>query len=231
MSLLLRALVVTLPLLVVAGGAAAGPQQQTALQAIVGPGFSITLMKDGAKVTSLEPGTYVINVDDRSSSHNFHLAGPGVDQRTAVSFVGQQTWTVDLQAGTYTYVCDPHAESMRGAFAVETAPPPDTPPATQVKRLRASVGPGKTITLRTGAGAKVRTLEAGRYRIIVRDRSARDNVHLIGPRVNRKTGVRFRGTVRWTVRLRVGTYRYRSDATKRLRGRFRVVAATLHAHG
>jgi hypothetical protein len=30
--------------------------------------------------------------------------------------------------------------------------------------------------------------------------------------VDRQTGIRFRGTVRWRVRFVSGTYRYRSDA-------------------
>jgi hypothetical protein len=40
--------------------------------------------------------------------------------------------------------------------------------------------------------------------------------------VNTKTGVAFRGTVTRTLRLRRGSYVYRSDATPRLRGRLRV---------
>jgi hypothetical protein len=44
--------------------------------------------------------------------------------------------------------------------------------------------------------------------------------------VNRKTGVRFRGTTTWTVDLKAGRYTYRSDVTKRLRGVLVVTAAT-----
>ncbi|MBA2475537.1 MAG: hypothetical protein H0V40_06240, partial [Actinobacteria bacterium] len=28
------------------------------------------------------------------------------------------TWRVTLKRGTYTYVCDPHASSMKGTFTV-----------------------------------------------------------------------------------------------------------------
>ncbi|MBD0349038.1 MAG: hypothetical protein ICV59_07790 [Thermoleophilia bacterium] len=226
MSVLVRAVLLIAPVLAAASGAAAGPQQ-TVLEGVVGPAPTITLTKDGVEVTRLDPGQYTIRVDDRADSHNFHLFGPGVNERTGVEFVGQQTWTVMLQAGDYTYQCDPHATAMRGTFRVGA---PSTPPVPQVKPLVGTVGPGKTIVLRTGSGTRAKALTAGRYRITVRDRTARDNLHLVGPGVNRRTGVRFRGTVRWTITLRAGTYRYRSDATKRLRGSFRVIASA-HAHG
>jgi len=31
---------------------------------------------------------------------------------------GTFTWTVTLRKGTYTYVCDPHKEFMKGSFTV-----------------------------------------------------------------------------------------------------------------
>ena len=52
--------------------------------------------------------------------------------------------------------------------------------------------------------------------ITVHDLSAADNLHLKGPGVDRKTGVAFRGTVKWTVTLKAGTYRAGSDAHKSL---------------
>ena len=84
------------------------------LQGSVGPGFEITL--DNAE--GVTPGTYTLVVDDMSSSHNFHLTGPGVDVKTDVGFEGEKTFTVDLQAGEYQFVCDPHASSMNGSFTV-----------------------------------------------------------------------------------------------------------------
>ena len=75
------------------------------LQGSVGPGFEIHLEgTDG-----VTPGTYTLVVDDMSASHNFHLSGPGVDVKTEVGVEGEETFTVDLQAGEYTFVCDPHA--------------------------------------------------------------------------------------------------------------------------
>jgi hypothetical protein len=64
-------------------------------------------------------------------------------------------------------------------------------------------------------------LRAGLYTFVVSDLSRRDNFHLLG--VERKTGIAFVGTRRWTVTLRKGTYRYRSDAHPiALRGSFSV---------
>jgi plastocyanin len=91
----------------------------TRLNATVGPGFTITLRTAaGAKVTRLKAGTYRITVRDRASFHNFHLRGPGLNRRTGVEFVGTRTWTVTLRAGRYSYICDPHATSLRGSFRV-----------------------------------------------------------------------------------------------------------------
>jgi plastocyanin len=89
------------------------------LSGSVGPGFEISLTgPDGADVTTLEAGTYTIEVNDQSDIHNFHLTGPGVDESTEVGETGTTTWTVTLQSGTYTFVCDPHASSMNGSFEV-----------------------------------------------------------------------------------------------------------------
>ena len=83
----------------------------------VGPSFTITLKKSGTKVTKLKAGKYSITVSDRSSSHNFHLTGPGVNKKTSVGGTGKTTWTVTLQKGkTYRFVCDPHATIMKGSF-------------------------------------------------------------------------------------------------------------------
>ncbi len=90
-----------------------------ALNGTDGPGFTITLKKSGVKVTKLKHGTYVFKIADKSSIHNFHLKGPGVDKKTGVPFVGTKSWTVTLKAGKYTFVCDPHvALGMKGSFTV-----------------------------------------------------------------------------------------------------------------
>jgi len=86
----------------------------TALAGSVGPGFDIRLTPAGA----LASGSYELTVEDLSSAHNFHLTGPGVDVSTSVGDEGTETFTVDLQAGTYEFVCDPHASQMNGSIEV-----------------------------------------------------------------------------------------------------------------
>jgi hypothetical protein len=104
---------VALALLAVAPVQAAVPK----LAGTDGPGFTITLKKSGTKVTKLKAGKYSITVSDLSSSHNFHLTGPGVNKKTSVGGTGKSTWTVTLQKGkTYRFVCDPHASIMKGSF-------------------------------------------------------------------------------------------------------------------
>jgi len=101
-------------------GLLAAAPTQAALPKLVGttgPGFTVTLKKNGTKVTKLKAGKYSITVNDLSSMHNFHLTGPGVNKKTSVGDKGKSTWTVRLQKGkTYRFVCDPHATTMKGSF-------------------------------------------------------------------------------------------------------------------
>jgi Copper binding proteins, plastocyanin/azurin family len=184
--------------------------------------FVITLTDaSGTRITHLDAGTYTIAVRDRSEMHNFHLTGPGVDQRTVVEAVGESTWTVTFSDGIYTYVCDPHAGTMRGQFAVGSAQLP-APAA----RLTGRVGPGRTISVRTADGSKATVLDGvTSIRLIVTDRSRSDNFHLTGNGVNKRTGVGFRGRVTWNLKVSPGVYRYRSDRHRTLRGSFSVTAS------
>jgi Copper binding proteins, plastocyanin/azurin family len=85
----------------------------------VGPGFTISLERKGKKVKTLRPITYKFRVKDRSSSHNFHLRGPGVNRSiTSVGFTGTKSVSIKLRKGTYRYVCDPHSSDMKGSFKV-----------------------------------------------------------------------------------------------------------------
>jgi plastocyanin len=91
--------------------------------------------------------------------------------------------------------------------------------------LRATVGPGPSITLKTSAGRTVRNLSTGSYVIVVRDQSKRHNFHLMGPTngLNRATGVRFVGTQTWRLALPKGTYRFVCDRhTRTMKGTFGV---------
>jgi plastocyanin len=85
------------------------------LNGSVGPGFDISI--EGAD--GLSPGSYTLVVNDQSSAHNFHLTGPGgIDVATDVAGEGQESFEVELEAGEYMFVCDPHASQMRGTFTV-----------------------------------------------------------------------------------------------------------------
>ncbi len=91
------------------------------------------------------------------------------------------------------------------------------------RTLRATVGPDETITLTTATGKRVRTLRAGVYRIVIRDRSDDHNFHLRGRGLNRTTGVDFVGTTTIRVRLRRGIYRFVCDPhSSFMKGSFRV---------
>jgi hypothetical protein len=91
----------------------------TTLSGSVGPGFTISLKKGGKKVKSVNAGRYRIRVSDKSDFHNFRLRGPSVNRAiTSVDFEGTKTRTFRLRKGTYRYVCDPHADEMKGSFKV-----------------------------------------------------------------------------------------------------------------
>ena len=79
----------------------------------VGPGFTISMVKKPKT-----PGKIKLVVADRSPAHNVHLTGPGVNVKTSVSAVATKTFTITLKKGTYRFVCDPHASSMRGSFKI-----------------------------------------------------------------------------------------------------------------
>jgi hypothetical protein len=190
------------------------------LSGSVGPGFTIRLLgADGLPVQHLDPGAFSLTVDDRSPDHNFHLLGPGVDVATDVDGVGTSTFTFTVSDGRYQYVCDAHPATMRGTVDVGAGEPPPPPPPPKPGRLNATVGPGTTISLTTAAGARVRALKRGAYVITVRDRSKRQNFHLSGAGVNRRTGLAQTGTVTWRLTLKAGKLLYVSDASpKTLRG-------------
>ncbi len=208
---------------VLAPGSARPGTSATQLNGTVGPGFTINLRDtNGNAVTRIDPGDYTITVQNMSDPgtgvvHNFHLKGPGSVDLATTAAPGTTTWNVTLVNGTYTFLCDFHPTQMRKTFGV--GPPPVTVP-----KLKAKVGPSSTITLKRASGAAVRTLKAGRYRIAVSDVTTKDNFHLRGPGVSKKTSVKGRSSATWRVTLRAGKYTYFSDAHRRLRKTFRVTA-------
>jgi plastocyanin len=98
------------------GGAAAGSKL---IGSVASDDFVITLQtEDGSDVTSLPAGSYTLEIVDKSDIHNFHLTGPGVDVSSEVGEQEDEDYDIELQAGTYNYVCDPHASQMSGSFEV-----------------------------------------------------------------------------------------------------------------
>src|SRR4051794_35750098 len=205
--------------------ASARPQASAIeLSGSVGPGFSITL-KDasGSVVSHLDPGAYHITVQNLSDPppaavvHNFHLKGPGGVDLATSSTPGTTTWDVTLVDGTYTYLCDFHPLQMRNTFTAGNPPPPPPKPT----KLKATVGPRSSISLKKGSSL-VRSVKAGKFTISVTDATAKDNFHLKGPGVSKKTSVAKRSKATWRVTLRKGKYTYFSDAHKKLKRAFSV---------
>lgn len=83
------------------------------IHGVVGPGFDISVSVD-----SVPAGRYKLVVRDKSTIHNFHVVGAGVDEQTSVSQTGKQAFRVNLVAGKYKMVCDPHSDSMRTTLKV-----------------------------------------------------------------------------------------------------------------
>ena len=92
--------------------------------------------------------------------------------------------------------------------------------------LVGEVGPGFKIEVVTKADKDVKTIKAGTYRIKVEDKATIHNFHLIGPGLNKKTSVGFKGETTWTIKLKVGRYTYQCDphALRGMKGHFRVTA-------
>jgi plastocyanin len=116
-SLVAAAAVAAVALAAAGGGSAAVAKT---VNGTVGPGFTITLTMQGKKVTRLKAGTpYRFVISDRSSIHDFHLSGPGLNRvLTDVDFTGTKTFQLRLKKGTHTFVCDPHSGIMHGRFVV-----------------------------------------------------------------------------------------------------------------
>jgi hypothetical protein len=113
-----RALLVAVPVALLAAPAA---QAYPTFYGTVGPGTTIVLKRaNGTVVRNTSRGNKTFVIRDRSTSHNFHLYGPGgVNRRTGVAFTGMRTWSpVLLRIGRYTIVCDRHPATMVRRFNV-----------------------------------------------------------------------------------------------------------------
>ncbi len=87
------------------------------------------------------------------------------------------------------------------------------PAAAAVPRLTGAVGPAATISLKQG-GKSVTTLKAGKYSLVVIDRSPFHNFRLKGPGVNVATTVAATRTRTFSVTLRKGVYTMVCDPHK-----------------
>jgi plastocyanin len=89
--------------------------------------------------------------------------------------------------------------------------------ASAATTLKGADGPGFTITF------SAKTVKAGKYKIVISDKSNIHNFHLTGPGVNKKTSVGGTGTTTWTVTLTKGTYKYICDPhVSSMKGSFKV---------
>jgi heme/copper-type cytochrome/quinol oxidase subunit 2 len=111
--------VVGVALVAVASGSARPVKDSFDLKGEVYPSFKIEMTNAaGRTLKTVKAGTYRIKIEDKSSLHDFHLTGPGVNKATSVTGVRETFWTVRLKAGTYRFVCDMHASQMHGSFRV-----------------------------------------------------------------------------------------------------------------
>jgi NitT/TauT family transport system substrate-binding protein len=80
---------------------------------------------------------------------------------------------------------------------------------------------GRRVLLRL-EGRTVKKLAVGPYVFVVTDSSKTQNFVLKGPKINRRTSVKGKGRITWTLNLRKGTYRYWSSAQPRAKKSFTV---------
>jgi len=94
----------------------------------------------------------------------------------------------------------------------------------KVTKLYGKTGPGFDIKLTNFDFVRVKRLKPGVYTFTIQDRATNHNFHLVGPGVDKKTGVRFLGTKVWKrVTLKKGTYKYWCDVHKgTMHGSFKV---------
>jgi plastocyanin len=92
-------------------------------------------------------------------------------------------------------------------------------------KVRGSVGPGYTISLKDAQGAQVAQLPAGETEIEIEDLSEEHNFHLTGPGVDVSTEVVSTGPTKFRVTLRDGKYTFICDPhPTRMNGSFTVGA-------
>jgi hypothetical protein len=81
----------------------------------VGPGKRISLTRSGRRLAAVKAGPVVVVVNDRSTTDNFRLTGPGVNRATSKSRRTTVTWRLTLKAGRYVFRSDA-TPTLRGSF-------------------------------------------------------------------------------------------------------------------
>jgi plastocyanin len=111
-----------------------------------------------------------------------------------------------------------------GALVAVGIAPGATATGMAVPKLRGTIGPGFTISLKNAHGKKVTTLKHGKYTFIVGDKSSIHNFTLNGPGARNKpiTGTSFVGTKTVTLTLKAGKYRFYCTVHPTITGTFKV---------
>jgi len=93
-----------------------------------------------------------------------------------------------------------------------------------VPKLKGTIGPSFTISLKNAHGQKVTRLKHGKYSFVVSDKSNIHNFTLNGPGIKNRTitGTGFVGTKTLTLMLKKGTYRFYCTVHPTVTGTFRV---------
>jgi PASTA domain len=161
------------------------PPAQPDLIFTVGPDARIAAFyADGRKLTNLPPGTYNVQVHDLSASHNLHLTGPGIDEKTTVADIEHPIWRLTFKAGTYRLKCDVHP-TITASFTVSANAPPV--PKCKVPRV---IGRGLSKARRSIRAAhcsvgRVRYIRSKRLRgRVVRQSPGAGRTLAVGARVN-----------------------------------------------
>jgi plastocyanin len=114
---------VVLAAVLLSTAAFARPAATPTLKGTVGPGFTISLTKNGKKVKTLTAGRYKFVISDKASIHNFVVeqesGGKFEKDLTTVPFSGTKTVTVTLKKGKWKYYCKVHESQMFGFFSVK----------------------------------------------------------------------------------------------------------------
>ena len=112
MSRIRFAVAASTAVLVAAAGAGSALAATPTLKGTDGPGFTITF-----SAKTVKAGKHKIVISDKSSMHNFHLTGPGVNKKTSVGKTGVARWRFTLAPGKYVYRSD-KGKKIRGSFRV-----------------------------------------------------------------------------------------------------------------